>query len=418
MRVTPKRSLAVLLGLMTLAGCVPKPAETASTQRELPTVPVTVTPLTVKSIQRSVTAAGTLNGYDDVTISPQVGGRVAAIPVDIGEVVVPGQVLLEIDPRDYKTDVERAKRALDLELARLDLPALQSKEQFKPEQVPGVVKTLAGWENALREYKRITALSGISDRELRGAETDLKMAEAARNVALAEARAGLTSAWLRRDELDAAEQRLEYCTLRAPIPTGWYAWAAMVGPGGTPLRYSVAQKLVSEGQTIQTMPATSAFRLVIDRALKLPAPIPERFAAEVKLGQPVEVRVDAYPDHTFAGSIYRLTPTVDPSNRTFYVVVAVPNLDGRLMAGAFARATIRTRLENGVKCVPASAIVSYAGVDKIFIVDKNVARAIEVRLGVREKDLVEVIGPIPDGAVVITSGHSQLVDGSPLKIRE
>jgi multidrug efflux pump subunit AcrA (membrane-fusion protein) len=61
--------------------------------------------------------------------------------------------------------------------------------------------------------------------------------------------------------------------------------------------------------------------------------------------------------------------------------------------------------------------VAFAGVNKIFVVDKDKAKAIEVQLGQRDKDWVEVIGNVPAGAKVITSGFSQLVDGSVLKVR-
>ena len=63
-------------------------------------------------------------------------------------------------------------------------------------------------------------------------------------------------------------------------------------------------------------------------------------------------------------------------------------------------------------------MVSFAGVNKVFVIENSKARAVEVTLGTRDKDWVEVIGKIPSGSAVATSGHSQLVDGSPVKVRE
>jgi RND family efflux transporter MFP subunit len=175
--------------------------------------------------------------------------------------------------------------------------------------------------------------------------------------------------------------------------------------------------MLSEGEMVRSQPVTNAFKLVIAHALKLRAAVPERFAAEVRVGQTVEVRVDAYPDAAFAGRVARVNPTVDPLNRTFQIEVAVPNLDGRLKCGGFARAAVRTVTET-IKTVPPDAVVTFAGVTKVFVVADGKARAVEVRTGDREREYVEVVGDLPAGASVATSGFALLVDGSPVKLRD
>ena len=68
--------------------------------------------------------------------------------------------------------------------------------------------------------------------------------------------------------------------------------------------------------------------------------------------------------------------------------------------------------------MPAEAVVSFAGVTKVFVVEQGKARAVEVAVGDREKDWLEVVGDLPVGASVATSGFSQLADGSPVKLRD
>jgi RND family efflux transporter MFP subunit len=160
------------------------------------------------------------------------------------------------------------------------------------------------------------------------------------------------------------------------------------------------------------------FRLVIDHVLKLRAAVPETFVAVVRVGQPVEVRVDGFPDRVFAGRVTRVNPTVDPLNRTFQVEAEVPNCGGLMKAGGFARAAIFTHTDDAVKTVPPTALVTFAGVTKVFVADGAKAKAVEVQLGQRDREWVEVIGPVPDGAKVILTGLSQLVDGSPIRVRE
>jgi RND family efflux transporter MFP subunit len=152
--------------------------------------------------------------------------------------------------------------------------------------------------------------------------------------------------------------------------------------------------------------------------LKLRAAVPETFVAAVRVGQAVEVRVDGFPDRVFAGRVTRVNPTVDPLNRTFQVEAVVPNCGGLLKAGGFARAAVLTHTDGAVKTVPPTALVTFAGVTKVYVADGAKAKAVEVQVGQRDREWVEVIGPVPDDAKVIVTGLSQLVDGSPIRVRE
>jgi multidrug efflux pump subunit AcrA (membrane-fusion protein) len=70
-----------------------------------------------------------------------------------------------------------------------------------------------------------------------------------------------------------------------------------------------------------------------------------------------------------------------------------------------------------VLTVPPEAVVSFAGVTKLFVVEADLVKAVEVEVGAREKDWVEVRGAVKPEARVVTSGQTQLVDGSPIRIR-
>ncbi len=405
--------------LVGLTGCGDQsPTVPTGAPGALPTVTVTTAQVVVRPVPRTITAVGTLQAYDDATIMPKVGGPVLRTYVDLGDVVLPGQVLLEIDPKDYRIEVDRAKRALALELTRLGLSELVSPYDFKPEDVPAVRAAKVRLDGEKLQLEKVAALVGASKQERDSAQTAYNVAEAALRVAETEAKAGLTAAWLRKDEVAAAELRLADCTVKVPYPTGWDAWSAVVGPAANPLRYSVALKYITEGERVESTPATRTYRLLNDRGLKFPALIPERHANEVRLGQIVEVRADSAPGRVIRGWIYRISAAVDPSNRTFPVVVAVPNLDGALRAGGFARANVQIRTDPAVKTVPPSALVTFAGVTKLFLIEGDKAKAVEVTVGIREKEWVEVVGDIPDGGRVVTSGQTQLVDGSPVRFRD
>jgi hypothetical protein len=108
---------------------------------------------------------------------------------------------------------------------------------------------------------------------------------------------------------------------------------------------------------------------------------------------------------------------VDPANRTFVTEIEVPNYDRKLSCGGFAQASVLTRTDDAVLTVPPEAIVIFAGVTKVYVAEGDLAKAVEVEIGVREKEWVEVRGALKPDAKVITSGQSQLVDGSPIRVR-
>lgn len=410
----------LILLIATGCGHATEPAETPREVASLPTITVTTVPLQTRSVQRTVTAVGTFRGFDEVMLSPKVDGVINSVLVDVGDMAIPGAVLLEIDTTDYEFAVLEARRALDAELARLGIHDLPDGV-ISVDQVSTVVKARVSLENAA---KRFAMRRGLYDRQVLAkeeydlSETDYKLAEATYHDAVTQARAVLAAARLRKAVLNTAEQRLRDCQLRVPEPPGFMAWAAMVGPGFAPVRYTIAKRMVSEGQRVISMPVTDAFRLVITHALKLRADVPERFVNAVRLGQAVDIRVEAHPNDKFRGIVSRISPTVDVQNRTFQVEIAVPNLDGRLRAGGFAHAAIRTRVDAAVPVVPPAALITFAGVTKLFVIEDGKAKPIEVETGTQDRDWVEITTPLPTDTKIITSGHTQLVAGSPVKIRD
>ncbi len=414
-----KRALLPLMAFAVAIGCAPKPAASPATI-ERPAVSVTVAPVTARAVQRGVTVVGTLAGTEEVAIAPKVDGRVLSVRADVGDVVVPGAVLLELDPTDLRLEADAARRGLEVELARLGLTALPPTGEFNVDAVPSVRRAAVMLASANRELARVKSLSGggLSQRELDAADSDQKSADAVLRDAATQARATLAEARLKQSALESAEQRLKDATVCAPVPTGQPAWAALLGNAGSPLRYGVAQRLVSEGEVIRANPVTVVYRLVLDYALKVRAAVPEQYGADLRVGQPADMRVDAYPGKPFPGFVARVNPTVDPATRTFQAEISVPNLNGKLKAGGFTRGTILTRTDPGVLTIPPAALVTFAGVTKVFVIEADKARAVEVSVGSREKDWLEVRAPgLAPGQQVATSGFSQLVDGSTVAVR-
>jgi multidrug efflux pump subunit AcrA (membrane-fusion protein) len=418
----PGLFLLLAFVLPFLPACAPKSA-TSEGKAEVQPVPVTVAPVKITLLRRTVPVVGTLHGYEDMVVSPKVDGRVARVYKDVGDVVAPGEVLFELDPTDYLLAIAQARPAFQGELKKLQLdtlPELDEGLETIIDKVPAVAQANANLELAEKELVRTENENskGVGAlQSLDAARTKMQVARTAVQLAKTDARVVLAQARKLKAALEDAEERLRETQIRAPIPHDWAAWSAIVTPAGNPLRYAVAGRMVSKGEMIRQMPVTNAFRLVIDHVLKLRVAIPEKYRPDVHVGQAVEVRVEAYPNALFPGVVARVNPTVDSVNRTFMVEIQVPNCGRRLNVGGFAKAEILTCADVAVLTVPSEAVKTFAGVTKVFVTEGNTARALEVEVGTREKEWVEVRGSLKPDMKVITSGHSQLVEGSPVRIR-
>jgi RND family efflux transporter MFP subunit len=185
----------------------------------------------------------------------------------------------------------------------------------------------------------------------------------------------------------------------------------------SPLSGSVVKRLVSVGEYVR--PGTPLFDLVDDDPLKLRGDVPERFAQEIAVGQPVQIKVDAYPDVVFAGRLVRVSPAANAENRSITVEAEVPNPDRQLKAGFFASANIVTRADDQALVVPETAVITFAGVTKLFVVRDDVAYERHVRVGTRDEEgMVEVLEGLHADEQVATSGLARLQDGMTVAVRK
>jgi RND family efflux transporter MFP subunit len=202
-------------------------------------------------------------------------------------------------------------------------------------------------------------------------------------------------------------------TIRAPEPSS--------PPEGTtrPVAYAVARRSVSEGQMLAA--GEAVVELVVEDPLRLWGSVPERYSGQVALGQEVRVQVAAY-DRDFPGRVSRINPSVDPVSRTFQVEVAVPNLEGFLRPGGFAKAAIVTQREDDALVVPIESVGRFAGVTKVFVLegenDRTKVRSVPVTTGQEGDRWIEVRGDLEAGQRVADSGLAQLADGTTVFVRD
>lgn len=403
---------------LTVAGCTK--AEKASVIDTSPkVVPVTVSKLETRPIERKIDVVGSLQGWESFRLGAKKGGRVLKIHHDIGDRVNPGELLMEIDPVDARLALVQAERNLQAELARLGLKALPAMpEAFDIDTVPSVVQSKVQLERAMQNLTRQRAIAqrgAGSVQELQDIENDYKNAEAGLESARVSASAILAGAQVAAASLDVAKQTMVDLKIIAPQPK-------TLPPNGEKFQYAITGRLVSEGQIIRDGDAIA--ELVIEDPLKYIAKVPERYSNQIKVGQELNLRVAAYEDRVFTGNVTRVNPSVDPVSRTFLIEALIPNARNELLPGGFAKADVIVDRKGSGIVVPVEAVVRTVGVTKIFLVTegpssptKKVAKEVQVTIETEGAGWMEIKGELPSDGEVVTTGQSQLADGSPIRIK-
>ena len=145
--------------------------------------------------------------------------------------------------------------------------------------------------------------------------------------------------------------------------------------------------------------------------------VSESYYTQVKVGMPVEVKLDIYKDETFSGKVKLIHPTINAATHTFTCEVEIPNTDLKIRPGMFARVTLNFGEEDRL-LVPDYAVVKQVGSDTkyVYTVQGDVAKYNAVELGRRLNDQYEVLSGINNGDVIVTSGQPRLVDGTKVQI--
>jgi RND family efflux transporter MFP subunit len=372
-----RTAIAVLLALAAAAaGC----GRAASTETAAQTVaPVSVSVATVKTQDEPVTleATGSFDADESSDVAPDAAGRVVATPVDVGQFVKEGSVLVRLQGIDAGLRLDEARASVSRAEASLMLAESQNK----------LAQTTAQRYASLQATGDVS--STVADQARTGAETAVQNVNTAR-ATVAQARAQLAQ----------AEKAVDDVAVVAPF-SGY-----------------ISQRRVSLGEYVQ--PSTPVVTLLKIDPLRLRLTIPGVQAGQIRAGQRATATVDAYPEQSFTGKITAINPAIAAESRSFTVEARVPNPEALLKPGMFSVATVDQGRTIKMMLVPRRAVIEDANTNsyRVFIVDKdNKARLRVVQLAAREVgDSTRILSGIQDGDRVATSNLAQLYDGADVTI--
>jgi RND family efflux transporter MFP subunit len=337
----------------------------------------------------TVTANGTLAAFDQSTASVKVAGRLNAISVDLGSVVRQGQVIAQLEPNDYKLRVQQSEAALGQARARLGLSPDGTDDRINLEQTGTVRQAKAQLEEARLSRERAVRLveQGIvAKADFDSADATFKVAQSRYQDALEEIRNRQALLAQRRSELALARQQLTDTTVHSPID------------GIVQLKRASVGEYLAAGA-----PLVDIVRM---NPLRLQAQVPERDAATVRFGQNVRVSVDG-DTRIYVGQIKRLSPVITQESRMLMVEADVQN-DGNLRPGSFAKAEIVTNDAKMAVTVPNNAIVTFAGIEKVIVIQNGKALEKPITTGRRSGEWTEILAGVNVGdQVIVDPGNLQ-----------
>lgn len=348
-------------------------------------------------LSRTIDVAGTLTADEEAELGFKIAGRIERFHVDIGSPVRAGQVLARLVPRDSELRIRQAESALQQARSQMGLAPNAPDSAVDPDETALVKQAAATLKQAQLTRDRMARLFEeqlIPRSDLDTAEAALGVAEGRFQEAVETARTRQGLIAQRRSELEIARQQLTDSVLTAPF-------------GG-----AISDRLASAGDYAAAGAPVAV--LVRVHPLRLRLAVPERESAGVKMGQKVELTVEGDPlKHT--GRVARISPAISEDNRTLLVEAEVPNSDGGLRPGSFARAEIIVQAADSAVLVPASSIVSFAGIEKVVGVEAGKAVEKRVKTGRRAGDQVEIVDGIKPGeSVILQPGN--IVSGETVRV--
>jgi len=315
-----------------------------------------------------------------VNIFSRVDGYIARLHVDKGDFVRMNQLLLEIDHTDYQHAVNQAKANL-------------SAAKAKVSQQNAVVR------NAKLTFDRMQTLlkdQFVSQQDLDNAQVNFDAAGAAH--ASLQAQVNQVEVALAQ-----AETNLAYSYIRAPFPG--YIAERNLDTGAYVSSATASTSTMSRG--IMSLHDINTVRVLIE--------IVERDIPLVKMGQKAELRAEAYPDHVFEGTVTRIVQALNRATRTMTVEIDLPNRDRRLKGGMFARVEVMVGTHQQALQIPIDAVSRLEDTQYIYVVREGKAQRVDVEIGARSGNLVEITKGLTDDEQVIVAGKDLVHDGTPVQ---
>jgi RND family efflux transporter MFP subunit len=330
---------------------------------------VKVVKVEARPLDETIDISGSLVSSVAVDVKTEIAGRLVALRKLEGDRVNKGELLAQLDNESARLAVAQVQANLEVAQASLDRArVLADHARLEKERAESLLRS-----------------GGITDKDYQSAQVAARDASA--QVKLAAAQVEQV-----QEALALAQKNLRDTQILSPI-TG-----------------EVERKYLNAGLYVDR--SVMVYRLVDNQRLELETSVASAQIARLARGQPIHFSVATFPEGEFSATILTLSPAVQMDNRTMFVRGAVPNPEGKLKAGMFVKGKIIVGNKPSAMVVPPNAV--WRRVDQppfVYVVEGNLAKRREVKLGLESPETLEITGGLRPGDIVIAEQYLELADG-------
>jgi len=390
----------IVATLFTISACsnsvAGKRADSAAREERVQVHPISVK---LKELRRNVESVGSLFALEEVTVSSEVEGKVDEVLADIGDRVERGQALVNVSTIELRLALDQQRALYQQARARLGL-AEESDDLKNVLDAAEVKKAAADLKESEEAFKRSQLLLEkrlIPRQDFDQTDARVHAARAAYDLAIQSVQNLRAQLPQYKAAVELAEKKLRDAVIRAPF------------------KGQIKERVVSPGQYLKVQ--TPVMVIVSMDPLRVRLKIPETMAGWIQIGDRIQVSVEAYRDKTFTGRLSRINPSVDPQSRTFEVEALLENAEGLLKPGFFVKARIPSGKVDQAMAVPQDALQYSYGVYKVCLIQGDVLKETEVKVGDLSSEEVEIVSGIKPGDMIAVPVKGQVLgDGAKIQI--
>lgn len=365
-KITAAIAFAVLLLFLSLLSCGPQTKEETIKEESFGAAPVKVFKVKEQKISEKLFYTGVIEAWRKIVITPDIGGKIAKIHVEEGDIVKKGQLLAEIDTRAIRLQLEQARA--------------------------GLAVAEANYKDAKRNMERMERLKGekaVSEQQYE----KIKLAYEAAGAQLKQAQSAL----------NLARYSLDVSLMKAPFDG------------------VIASKNAEVGDVINPMmggfsPNSGVLTLMDFSQVKIEVNVSHQDIVRIKKGLAAQLRIAAFPDRIFQGHVFLMNMIADPLTKKFKVEVSIENPELILRPNTFGEVTLEVSTHKHALVIPQKAVLENKYV--FLATENNNVEKREVFLGLQNSDKVEIVKGLKEGDLVVVEGNYGLEDGAKIDIKE
>ena len=376
----------VTVGALVTAAC--SGSRAAAVAVDQPTVAVAKAEST--ELSRTLTLAAEFRPFQEIDVHAKVAGYLKTIFVDVGDQVKEGQLLAVLEIPELRDEAQQDEASVQRSAEEINRSQADLERAESAHEIAHLAATrLAG---VLKNRPNLVAQQDVDDAAARDRMAEAQVSTAKAALAAAKQQLAVSNAIASK-----TKTLLEYTRITAPFT------------GVVTHRYADTGAMIQAGTASQSQ-AMPLVRLSQNARLRLTIPVPESAVPSVRLGQPVDVRIDSI-NRSLPGTVSRFAGKVSPDTRTMDTEVDVRNDDLSLVPGMYASASIALERPRRVLTVPVQALERGDEKTTVLVVADGVLARKVVKLGLETPDRVEVTNGIHDSDLVVVGNRSQLRPG-------